>query len=171
MKMREVLDARGLIKPWVQAALMTAAVFALAGCTRQSPQKPAPNDARVVVTNPPPDDPEQASIAGGEPCGTVKCATDEVCCNASCGVCTPPGGVCTQQFCAPEPDAATSGVCGADADCRVTSDYCTGCNCRALGPKQELPACAGPGVRCLADPCMAKVAVCKFGHCEAVAKP
>ena len=171
MKTREALRARRLMKPWVQAALMAAAVFALAVCTRQSPQKPAPNDARVVVTNPQPDDPDQAPVSGGEPCGTVRCATSEVCCNASCGVCTPPGGVCTQQFCSPEPDAATLGACSLDADCRVSSDYCTGCNCRALGPKQELPACAGPGVRCLVDPCMAKVAVCKSGHCEAAAKP
>lgn len=35
----------------------------------------------------------------GEPCGPVTCAAGEVCCNASCGICTPPGYFCTQQAC------------------------------------------------------------------------
>jgi hypothetical protein len=43
-----------------------------------------------------------------EPCGTVTCDRGEVCCNESCGICTPPNGACTQQFCTPE-DAGTSG--------------------------------------------------------------
>lgn len=37
--------------------------------------------------------------APGEACGPVTCAAGEVCCNASCGICTPPGYFCTQQFC------------------------------------------------------------------------
>jgi hypothetical protein len=39
------------------------------------------------------------STGGGAACGKATCKQGEVCCNASCGVCTPPGGVCTQQFC------------------------------------------------------------------------
>jgi hypothetical protein len=35
----------------------------------------------------------------GEACGDTVCAADEVCCNASCGICTPPDGACTQQIC------------------------------------------------------------------------
>ena len=35
----------------------------------------------------------------GEVCGDIVCPDGEVCCNASCGICTPPGGVCTQQAC------------------------------------------------------------------------
>jgi hypothetical protein len=35
----------------------------------------------------------------GEPCGDTVCAPDEVCCNESCGICTPPDGACTQQLC------------------------------------------------------------------------
>ncbi len=35
----------------------------------------------------------------GEACGPVFCASGEVCCNASCGICTPPGYFCTQQAC------------------------------------------------------------------------
>ena len=34
-------------------------------------------------------------------CGANTCPTGEVCCNASCGICTPPGGFCTQQICGP----------------------------------------------------------------------
>jgi hypothetical protein len=39
--------------------------------------------------------------AGGGPvtCGKAICATGQVCCNASCGVCTPPGGGCTTIVC------------------------------------------------------------------------
>ncbi len=36
----------------------------------------------------------------GTPCGPTTCSGGDVCCNASCGICTPPGGFCTQQVCA-----------------------------------------------------------------------
>jgi hypothetical protein len=36
---------------------------------------------------------------GGESCGSVQCAAGQVCCNASCGICTEPGGFCTMQMC------------------------------------------------------------------------
>lgn len=36
---------------------------------------------------------------GGQRCGDRRCGSGEVCCNASCGICTPPGGFCTQQAC------------------------------------------------------------------------
>jgi hypothetical protein len=32
-------------------------------------------------------------------CGTATCGAGQVCCNASCGICTDPGGFCTQQAC------------------------------------------------------------------------
>lgn len=146
------------------------AVLAAAACTRQSPQQPVPHDAHTVPSKHTPDVQDEPSASGGEPCGPVKCGANEVCCNASCGVCTPPGGVCTQQFCEPDPvpagQGAGEGVCQTDSDCSVNSDYCKGCDCRALGPNQTLPPCQGPGVRCFADPCMGKVAVCKAGRCE-----
>lgn len=37
--------------------------------------------------------------AGGEKCGAVVCGKGLECCNASCGICVPPGGSCTQQAC------------------------------------------------------------------------
>jgi hypothetical protein len=37
--------------------------------------------------------------AAGETCGKVVCEKGLECCNASCGICVPPGGACTQQVC------------------------------------------------------------------------
>ncbi|MCC6648869.1 MAG: hypothetical protein IT374_25300 [Polyangiaceae bacterium] len=34
-----------------------------------------------------------------QPCGATQCAVGTVCCNSSCGICTAPGDVCTQQVC------------------------------------------------------------------------
>ena len=37
-------------------------------------------------------------------CGASTCASDEYCCNESCGICAPAiGGVCPQTVCAPTP--------------------------------------------------------------------
>jgi hypothetical protein len=35
----------------------------------------------------------------GEPCGDTMCDAGMVCCNASCGICTPPDGACIQIAC------------------------------------------------------------------------
>ena len=66
---------------------------------------------------------------------------------------------------------AGTGACKQDGDCRAFSDYCTGCDCRALGKDDRDPACSGPGVRCLVDPCRDKVAVCREGRCVTADKP
>ncbi|MBI5512722.1 MAG: hypothetical protein HY909_03085 [Deltaproteobacteria bacterium] len=57
-------------------------------------------------------------------------------------------------------------LCSTDADCRVYSDYCTGCDCRALSTREPDPVCTGPGVRCFADPCLGRTAVCLQGSCS-----
>ena len=36
---------------------------------------------------------------GAVSCGKTTCASGQVCCNPSCGICTAPGDVCTQQAC------------------------------------------------------------------------
>ena len=154
------------------------------------------------------------------PCGPSACTNGEVCCNESCGICTPPDGLCTQQACAPPrqcvenalcirgfhwsprkcmciPDAPppqcvdtvlcirgfhwsptqcmcvpdVPGQCATDADCRLFSDYCTGCDCRALSMDDPDPTCTGPGVRCFADPCMNRTAICVNGRCVQSSKP
>ncbi|MSP61072.1 MAG: protease complex subunit PrcB family protein [Myxococcales bacterium] len=61
--------------------------------------------------------------------------------------------------------APPAAKCAADADCRLAGDYCTSCACRALAPSESLSSCAGPGVRCFADPCLGKRPVCQSGHC------
>jgi hypothetical protein len=43
---------------------------------------------------------EDASLIG-QPCGKNTCGTGTFCCNASCGICAPKGGSCTQQYCPP----------------------------------------------------------------------
>jgi predicted secreted protein len=37
----------------------------------------------------------------GVKCGPTTCKAGDVCCNESCGICTPPGGFCIELFCAP----------------------------------------------------------------------
>jgi hypothetical protein len=34
-------------------------------------------------------------------CGRALCGVGEFCCNESCSICAPAGGVCTQMFCGP----------------------------------------------------------------------
>lgn len=103
------------------------------------------------------------------------CASSNDCasgkyCTTEDGVCKPPpacrpGQVCAALCygtCAP---LKAAGSCSADADCRTFSDYCTGCDCRALSVKDPDPSCSGPGVRCFADPCMNQAAHCNEGKC------
>jgi hypothetical protein len=104
------------------------------------------------------------SADAGPACGPSQCSKGQVCCNESCGICTAPGGGCTKQLCPKDPAPAP---CNTDGDCKVEADYCTGCDCRALGAKQSLPACPGPGVACLIDPCFNKTARCVNGGCVA----
>ena len=36
-----------------------------------------------------------------QPCGNTVCTGGNFCCNASCSICAPRGGACTQQICPP----------------------------------------------------------------------
>ena len=65
------------------------------------------------------------------------------------------------------PTTPAAGACTTDADCRLFADYCTGCDCRVLAKDDKDPTCDGPGVKCFADPCMKKTAVCEAGKCTA----
>ena len=60
---------------------------------------------------------------------------------------------------------APAAGCRANADCRLFSDYCTGCECRSLPTGAADPTCNGPGVQCFVDPCQGKSAVCTNGAC------
>jgi hypothetical protein len=52
------------------------------------------------------------SIPVLEKCGANKCDVGEYCCNASCGICAPEGGVCTMQACEPSAKACQTTDCG-----------------------------------------------------------
>src|SRR5882672_5551074 len=41
---------------------------------------------------------DSASVILHQPCGPNVCTGSSHCCNASCGICAPPGGFCTQQI-------------------------------------------------------------------------
>ena len=43
--------------------------------------------------------PSEPELAVGVTCGEVVCEADQVCCNASCGLCTAPGDSCIQTVC------------------------------------------------------------------------
>lgn len=66
--------------------------------------------------------------------------------------------------CVPAPEKPE---CTTDADCRLFSDYCEGCNCVALGPDESEPKCGGTIVQCLVDPCHNLEASCQYGSCVA----
>jgi hypothetical protein len=128
------------------------------------------------------------------PCGPTKCGSGQYCCNESCGICAAPGEMCTDLYCDPVQhgntcvqtqlciigyhwseakckclsDTPTHGKssCTTDADCRLADDYCTSCACDALSVNDPDPACSGPGVRCLVEPCAGHTAVCLNGSCS-----
>lgn len=73
---------------------------------------------------------------GGERCGRAVCGEGTTCCNASCGVCVPPGGACTDVECAVDcrpQDAYGAGPCtaslGAFAWNGVECAELHGCEC------------------------------------------
>ena len=102
----------------------------------------------------------------GVPCGSGFCTDGNYCCNANCGTCAPMGALCIQIACQPP----LTWACASDADCRLVDDYCTGCDCRALGPGGTLATCTGPGVQCFVAGCFNKVPRCVEGQCVAAAK-
>lgn len=137
--------------------LCVAGIFGLAALPSCS--------ATGINTSPPPVVVGDAkACASSNACGSAEyCTTEDGVCNAppGCG----PGQVCPALcygLCAPRP---AQGSCSSDADCRTFSDYCTGCDCRALSIKDPDPTCSGPGVRCFADPCMNQAAHCTEGKC------
>jgi len=50
-------------------------------------------------------------------CGPTVCTNGQQCCNESCGICTAPGGFCTQEFCAPAAKKCGKTECAAGLEC------------------------------------------------------
>lgn len=103
--------------------------------------------------------------SSAEACGTSLCKGSEFCCNESCGICAPRGGVCTQRQCGNPPVPAQ---CVASADCRAFSNYCDGCQCLSTGVLDPDPSCHATMVACFMDPCHHKKAACINGLCQLV---
>jgi hypothetical protein len=68
----------------------TCTVGPLIDCAADSVFDPSPEVCSCV---------KQHDPIGGEQCGTTTCPVGQVCCNASCGICTPPDGACIQIAC------------------------------------------------------------------------
>lgn len=79
-----------------------------------------------------------AGSEGPVQCGSATCPQGQICCNPSCGICTEPAGMCTQQFC----DQA-----GAEADEGPLAVSCDNVRC-ASGSHCELLT-----VQCVRAPC------------------
>jgi hypothetical protein len=93
---------------------------------------------------------------------TEYCTTEDGVCNRPPGC--KPGSICPAVCygtCQPRP----TGQCSSDADCRTFSDYCEGCNCRALAQTDPDPKCSGTLVQCFVDPCLDREAFCNYGRC------
>src|SRR4051812_44753792 len=61
--------------------------------------------------------------------------------------------------------SSVQALCAKDGECRLFSDYCGGCACRALSAGEAEPTCKGTIVQCLVDPCQGKQATCSGGAC------
>lgn len=118
-----------LLKQLLKLSLLLAGLT-LAGCPDSHGNGDAGTDAPASDSAEGHDAP-----ATREPCGTALCDFGEVCCNASCGICTPPDGVCSAIACEPSCDAQEArgeGGCEAELGVVWRGGYCSsisGCSC------------------------------------------
>lgn len=116
-------------------------VVLLGACSAEAIPEAATSESALVAPRP----------IGG--CAVVRCPKGTMC-EENCG----------QARCVPiEPKPE----CVTDADCRLFSDYCEGCNCVALGHGEPNPKCNGNIVQCFVDPCLNLQAQCVYGSCVA----
>ncbi len=91
----------------------------------------------AAVSTPPPRPPTPLRVT----CGIATCAPGDVCCNPTCGICTPPGQTCTRQDCGLASNP-TSALCGQNT-CNV-GDVCCNPTCGI---------CVHPGATCSQTKC------------------
>ena len=121
---------------------------------------------------------KEPNLQLGTKCGPNVCASDEHCCNESCGYCRKPGTACTEEFCINPPQQGPK--CGptqcaaGEACCNESCGYCTkpGQKCTkefcaggpTCGPKQcafgefccndSCGYCKKPGQTCTMELCV-----------------
>lgn len=117
---------------------------------------------------------QQGALTGG--CRTIcpHCPKNQICPMIACYLDCPQqclqtllciqGYLFSPQKCACVPERVAA-KCQTDADCTLVADYCGGCFCDALGPKDKAPSCIST-VKCAADPCMNHTAACLSGKCS-----
>jgi hypothetical protein len=71
--------------------------------------------------------PDATPDGGDEPCGPVTCTGGQVCCNASCGICTAPGEGCPAIGCADGGPLTCGGIGGATCPDGYYCNYTDGC--------------------------------------------
>lgn len=104
----------------------------------------------------------------GPECGRTSCNVGDVCCNASCGICTPPDGMCTQQVCLEEEPAAgePTGItcvnvrCASGTHCEMVEVQCIRAPCNPV--PQCTPHVPSPesGASCGQNTCAAGQECC-----------
>lgn len=149
------------IDSWRSRAVIAVALAAALGGCQTAPEATEPSAEETVG----------AELIWPRPCASSNQCPRGNYCTVDDGVCNPPPGCGPGQSCPTVCYGTCQGfrteaaLCRYDSDCRTFSDYCTGCDCRALGATQKDPVCKGPGVQCFVDPCLDKTAVCEAGRC------
>jgi len=82
----------------------------------------------------------------GVECGKNTCAVGEVCCNESCGICTPPDGACIELYCG-DPEPSCDLECKNGAHCELKDVTCV------KAPCDPIPECVSDGSACLVADC------------------
>lgn len=126
----EVPDGGGLDAPWTSdAARLDALVFPDAGwCECPAPPPGCVYDGTPCGCS--------HTTCAPRHCGRVVCGEGTSCCNASCGICVPPGADCPAVECAPNcapQDAHSGGRCANDAGYAWDGTACRQIACRCVG--------------------------------------
>lgn len=105
----------------------------------KAPPEAAPPVSHPIETSP--GTPTAPKPPTGERCGFATCAAGEVCCNESCGICTAPGGACTQAECLQQPPPPEQPAC-----------VKTGCSGEICSDQQIATTCEwSPAFACYAN--------------------
>ncbi|KXX81531.1 hypothetical protein MMYC01_202496 [Madurella mycetomatis] len=116
----------------------------------------------------------ERQLSGVTPCGPTVCARGMECCNFSCGICTPPGGHCTQRYCGercgPSFCSSSDEVC-----CNETCGICTKpgkpcplVDCNATAPeRRETETPCGPNTCAAGEVCCNE----SCGYCTKPGEP